>query len=39
MLGYATDLFVETAEVAREFGLRLTLLDEYIKGVLASCAV
>jgi uncharacterized protein YbjT (DUF2867 family) len=39
MLGYATDLFVEIAEVAREFGLRLTSLDEYIKGVLASCAV
>ncbi len=36
ILGCATDLFVDTTETAREFGVRLTSLDEYIKGVLVT---
>jgi hypothetical protein len=39
MLGYAMDLFVDTAKVAGEFGVRLTSLDEYIKGLLPNTPV
>jgi hypothetical protein len=39
MLGCATGLFIDTTEVAWEFGVRLTSLNEYVQNVLASTTV
>lgn len=34
MLGSSTDFSVDTTDVAREFGVRLTSLDEFVRGAL-----
>ena len=39
LLGCATDLFIEMTEAGREFGVRLTSLNEYVQKVLASTPV
>jgi len=39
ILGCTTDLFIDTTKAAREFGVQLTSLDEYVQKVLANAPI